>query len=132
MPLGSPRALTVGLEGVEGVEGRTEDRKLEAGDCGLEVKGEEQSEWAGEKAGPEETGGGGGGGGGGKSWAGPEGEERLLGLRKGGGGGGKEGELGESRLLALLKGGRVTLLKGLCEEVGERGEGRLEPEDPED
>lgn len=81
---------------------------------------------------PEETGGGGGGGGGGKSWAGPDGEGRLLELRKGGGGGGKEGELGDSTLLALLKGGMVTLLKGLCEVGGERGEDRLEPEEPED
>lgn len=35
-------------------------------------------------------------------------------------------------LLPLLKGGRTTLVKGFCEVGGERGEGRLEPEDPED
>lgn len=78
-----------------------------------------------------ETGGGGGGGGGGKSWAGPDGEDRLLELRNGGGGGGKEGELGDSKLLALVNGGMVTLLKGLCEEEGDKGEDRLDPEDPE-
>lgn len=44
LPLGRPRALTVGLLGEDGVEGSTEDRKLEAGDGGTEVKGEEVSE----------------------------------------------------------------------------------------
>lgn len=43
LPLGRPRALTVGLPGVEGVEGNTEDRKLEAGDGGTE-NGEDISE----------------------------------------------------------------------------------------
>lgn len=125
LPLGRPRALIVGLLGVEGVEGNTEDRKLEAGDGGTEENGEDMSEWAGDM----ETGGGGGGGGGGKSWAGPDGEDRLLELRKGGGGGGKEGELGDSTLPALVKGGSVTLLKGLCGVGGDKGEERLEPED---
>lgn len=125
LPLGRPRALIVGLLGVEGVEGNTEDRKLEAGDGGTEENGEDMSEWAGDM----ETGGGGGGGGGGKSWAGPDGEDRLLELRKGGGGGGKEGELGDSTLPALVKGGSVTLLKGLCEVGGDKGEETLEPED---
>lgn len=44
LPLGSPRALTVGLPGVDGVAGNTEDRKLEAGDGGTEEKGEDMSE----------------------------------------------------------------------------------------
>lgn len=79
-----------------------------------------------------ETGGGGGGGGGGKSRPGPDGEDRLLELRKGGGGGGKEGELGDSTLPALVKGGTVTLLKTLCEEGGDNGEDMLDPEDPEE
>lgn len=127
-PLGRPRALTVGLPGVEGVEGNTEDRKLEAGDGGTEENGEDISEWAGDM----DMGGGGGGGGGGKSWAGPDGEDRLLELRKGGGGGGKEGELGDSTLPALVKGGTVTLLKGLCEVGGDSGEDRLDPDEPED
>lgn len=128
LPLGRPRALTVGLPGEEGVEGNTEDRKLEAGDGGTEENGEDISERAGDK----ETGGGGGGGGGGKSWARPDGEDRLMELRKGGGGGGKEGELGDSTLPALVKAGMVTLLKGLCEVGGDRGEDRLDPEEPED
>lgn len=128
LPFGSPRALTVGLLGVEGVEGNNEDRKLEAGDGGMEENGEDISERAGDMA----AGGGGGGGGGGKSWPGPDGEDRLLGLRKGGGGGGKEGELGDSTLPVLVKGGKVTLLKGLCEVGGDRGEDRLDPEEPED
>lgn len=109
LPLGRPRLLTVGLLGVEGVEGNTEDRKLEAGDGGTEENGDDTSELAGDM----EAGGGGGGGGGGKSWAGPDGEDRLLWLRKGGGGGGKDGEVGDSTLPALVKGGRGTLLKGL-------------------
>lgn len=125
LPLGRPRALTVGEEGVAG---NTEDRKLEAGDGGTEENGEDMSEQAGD----EEMGGGGGGGGGGKSWAGPDGEDRLLGLRKGGGGGGKEGEFGDSTLLDLVKGGNVTLLKGLCEVGGDSGEERLDPDEPED
>lgn len=79
-----------------------------------------------------ETGRGGGGGGGGKSRAVPDGEDRLLGLRKGGGGGGKEGELGDSRLPVLVNGGKGTLLKGLCEAGGDRGEDRLDPEEPDD
>lgn len=128
LPLGRPRALTVGLPGEEGVAGNTEDRKLEAGDGGTEENGEDISEWAGDMG----QGRGGGGGGGGKSWAGPDGEDRLLEPRKGGGGGGKEGELGDSMLLALVKGGMVTLLKGLCEVGGDRGEDRLDPEEPED
>lgn len=128
LPLGRPRALTVGLPAEEGVEGNTEDRKLEAGDGGTEENGEDISE----RAGDEKTGGGGGGGGGGKSWAKPDGEDRLLELRKGGGGGGKEGELGDSTLPALVKAGMVTLLKGLCEVGGDRGEDRLDPEEPED
>lgn len=128
LPLGRPRALTVGLPGEEGVAGNTEDRKLEAGDGGTEEKGEDKSEWAGDMG----MGGGGGGGGGGKSWAGPDGEDRLLELKKGGGGGGKEGELGDSRLPALVKGGMVTLLKGLCGVGGDKGEDRLDPEEPED
>lgn len=98
--------MTVG-EG--GVEGNTEDRKLEAGDGGTGENGEDMSERAGE----EQSGGGGGGGGGGKSWPGPDREDELMGLRKGGGGGGKDGELGDSTLSALLKVGIVTLLKGL-------------------
>lgn len=106
LPFGRPRALTVGEAGVEG---NTEDRKLEAGDGGTGGNGEDMSEWAGD----EQAGGGGGGGGGGKSWAGPVGEDRLAGLRKGGGGGGKDGEPGDSTLPALLKAGMVTLLKGL-------------------
>lgn len=106
LPFGRPKALTVG-EG--GVEGNTEDRKLEAGDGGTGENGEDMSE----RAGDEQTGGGGGGGGGGKSWAGPDREDELMGLRKGGGGGGKDGELGDSTLPALLKVGIVTLLKGL-------------------
>lgn len=77
-----------------------------------------------------EMGGGGGGGGGGKSWLDEEG--MFPGLRKGGGGGGKDGEVGDSRLPALVKGGTVTLPKGLCEVVGDIGEDRLEPEEPED
>lgn len=56
----------------------------------------------------------------------------MLELRKGGGGGGKEGELGDSTLPALAKGGRVTLLKGLCEVGGDRGEDRLDPEELEE
>lgn len=128
LPLGRPRALTVGLPVEEGVEGNTEDKKLEAGDGGTEENGEDISEQAGDT----ETGRGGGGGGGGKSWAGPDGEDRLLELRKGGGGGGKEGELGDSTLLALVKGGIVTLLNGLCEVGGDSGEDRLDPEEPED
>lgn len=44
LPLGRPRALTVGLPGEEGVEGSTEDRKLEAGDGGTEENGEDISE----------------------------------------------------------------------------------------
>lgn len=44
LPLGRPRALTVGLPGVEGVEGKTEDRKLEAGDAGTDENGEDISE----------------------------------------------------------------------------------------
>lgn len=44
LPLGRPRALIVGLLGVEGVEGKTEDRKLEAGDGGTEENGEDMSE----------------------------------------------------------------------------------------
>lgn len=79
-----------------------------------------------------QTGGGGGGGGGGKSWPGPDGEDRLLELRKGGGGGGKEGELGDSILPAVFKGGMGTLVKGLCEVGGDKGEDRLDPEEPED
>lgn len=120
--------MSIGLPGEEGVEGSTEDRKLEAGDGGTEEKGEDISECAGDM----ETGRGGGGGGGGKSWAGPDGEDRLLGLKKGGGGGGKDGELGDSTLPVLVKGGMTTLLKGLCEEGGDRGEDRLEPDEPED
>lgn len=85
-----------------------------------------------ERAGEIDAGGGGGGGGGGKSWVEPDGEGRLLELRKGGGGGGKEGELGDSTLPALVKGGRVTLLKGLWEVGGDRGEDRLDPEEPEE
>ena len=130
LPLGRPRALalTIGLLGEEGVEGNTEDRKLEAGDGGTEENGEDISERAGDM----ETGGGGGGGGGGKSWPGPDGEDRLLELKKGGGGGGKEGELGDSTLPALVKGGTVTRVKDLCEVGGDRGEDRLDPEEPED
>lgn len=110
------------------MEGNTEDRKLEAGDGGTEENGEDMSERAGEV----EMGRGGGGGGGGKSWAGPDGEERLLELRKGGGGGGKEGEVGDSTLPLLVKGGMGTLLKGLCDVGGDSGEDRLDPEEPED
>lgn len=128
LPLGRPRALTVGLPGEEGVEGNTEDRKLEAGDGGMEENGEDISE----RAGDEDTGGGGGGGGGGKSWTVPDGEDRLLELRKGGGGGGKDGELGDSTLPALVSGGMLTLLNGLCGVGGDRGEDRLDPEEPED
>ena len=40
LPLGRPKALTVGLPGEEGVEGSTEDKKLEAGDGGMEENGE--------------------------------------------------------------------------------------------
>lgn len=36
LPLGRPRALRFGLPGEDGVEGSTEDRKLEAGDGGTE------------------------------------------------------------------------------------------------
>lgn len=126
LPLGRPRALTVGLEGEDGVEGNTEDRKLEAGDGGTEENGEDMSE----RAGDEEMGGGGGGGGGGKSWAGPDGEDRLV--RKGGGGGGKDGELGDSTLPALVNAGMLTLPKGLWEVGGDRGEDRLDPEEPDD
>lgn len=118
--------MTVGLEGEDGVEGNTEDRKLEAGDGGTEENGEDMSE----RAGDEEMGGGGGGGGGGKSWAGPDGEDRLA--RKGGGGGGKDGELGDSTLPALVKAGMLTLPKGLWEVGGDRGEDRLDPEEPDD
>lgn len=128
LPLGRPRALTVGLLGVEGVEGNTEDRKLEAGDGGTDENGEDISELAGDM----EASGGGGGGGGGKSWVGPDGEDKLLELRKGGGGGGKDGELGDSTLPALEKGGTVTLLKALCEVGGDKGEDKLDPEEPED
>lgn len=126
LPLGRPRALTVGLLGVEGVAGNTEDRKLEAGEGGTEENGEDISEWAGDMG----MGGGGGGGGGGKSWL--DGEGRLLVLRKGGGGGGKDGELGDSTLPGLVKGGAAVLPKGLCEVVGDRGEERLDPEEPDD
>lgn len=41
LPLGRPRALTVGEVGMEG---NTEDRKLEAGDGGIEEGGEDMSE----------------------------------------------------------------------------------------
>jgi len=44
LPLGRPSELTVGLPGVEGEEGNTEVRKLEAGDGGTEEKGEDISE----------------------------------------------------------------------------------------
>lgn len=108
------------------MEGNTEDRKVEAGDGGMEENGEDISEPG------DETGKGGGGGGRGKSWAGPDGEDRLLELRKGGGGGGKEGELGDSTLPALVKGGTMTLLKDLCGVVGDSGEGRLDSEEPDD
>lgn len=50
----------------------------------------------------------------------------MAGLRNGGGGGGNDGDPGDSTLGALVKGGRVTLLKGLCAEEGERGEDRAE------
>lgn len=43
-PLGSPRGFTIGLPGVGGVAGSTEERKLEAGDGGTEEKGEDISE----------------------------------------------------------------------------------------
>lgn len=128
LPLGRPSAFTGGLPAEEGVEGSTEDRKLDAGDGGTEEKGEDISE----RAGDEHIGGGGGGGGGGKSRAGPDGEDRLLELRKGGGGGGKEGELGDSTIPALVKGGTVTLPKGLCEVGGDSGEDMPDPEEPED
>lgn len=128
LPLGRPRLLTVGLPGVEGLEGSTEDRKLEAGDGGTEENGDDTSEPTGDM----ETGGGGGGGGGGKSWPEPEGEDRLLRLRKGGGGGGKDGEVGDSTLPAFVKGGRATRFKGLWEAGGDSGEDRLDPEEPEE
>lgn len=44
LPFGRPRALKIGLPGDEGVEGNTEDRKLEAGDGGTEENGEDISE----------------------------------------------------------------------------------------
>lgn len=98
LPLGSPMELT---DGLVGVAGRTDARKL-AGDCGVEVNGEDLSEYVG----LHETGGGGGGGGGGKSCAG---EDTLLPpalpLRNGGGGGGKDGELGDSTLPDLARPG---------------------------
>jgi len=56
----------------------------------------------------------------------------LLELRKGGGGGVKEGEVVDSTLPALVNGGKATLLKGLCGVGGERGEDRLDPDEPED
>lgn len=128
LPLGRPRAFTVGLAGDDG---STEDRKLEAGDGGTEENGEDVSE----RAGDSEAGGGGGGGGGGgsgKSWAEPGGEDKLLEAKKGGGGGGKEGEPGESRLPALGNCGTLTLPKGLWAAGGDIGEERLEPEEPDD
>lgn len=126
LPLGRPMALTVGLLGVEVVVGNTQDKKLEAGDGGMDENGEDISEWVGDI----ETGGGGRGGGGGRSLL--DGEGRLLVLRNGGGGGGKVGELGDSMLPALLKRGMVTLPKVLCEVVGDRGEERLDPEESDD
>lgn len=88
--------------GLAGDDGSTEDRKLEAGDGGTEENGEEVSEQAGDiEAGGGGGGSGGGGGGSGKSWAEPDGEDKLLEAKKGGGGGGKEGEPGESRLPLL-------------------------------
>lgn len=116
--------MTVGLLGEDGVEGNTEVRKLEAGDGGTEENGEDASEKTGDT-------GRGGGGGGGKSWAGPDGEGRLVELKKGGGGGGKDGEVGDSTLPALARGGVPTRPKGLCEVAGDSGEG-LDPEEPED
>lgn len=95
-PLGSPSALTGSPGGVAG----STDTKNPAGDWGLDVKGDEQSE----RTGLVVTGGGGGGGGGGKSCAGPQGEVTVLELRKGGGGGGKEGEAGDSKLPPLGNG----------------------------
>lgn len=125
-PLGSPRALT---GGVEGEVGRTDTRNP-AGDCGLDAKGDMVSEQVGL-----DVTGGGGGGGGGKSCAGPQGEETVLELRKGGGGGGNEGEPGDSKLPPLggaWKGGRETRPNGLCEAEGESGEAKLELEEVED
>lgn len=109
------------------MEGKTEDRKLEAGDGGIEGGGEDTSE----RTGDGQAGGGGGGGGGGKSWPGP-GREDRLGMRKGGGGGGNDGELGDSTLPALVKAGTVTLLKGLWGVGGDSGEDRLDPDEPDD
>lgn len=126
LPLGSPSAFIGGGGG--GVAGSTDTRNP-AGDWGVDVKGEELSE----RVGLDVTGGGGGGGG--KSCGKPEGEDRVLELRKGGGGGGKEGELGDSTLLPLdscgccWKGGRVTRLKGLWAVMGDSG---LELEEVED
>lgn len=127
LPLGSPNAFTGGGGGVAG----STDTRNPAGDCGVDVKGEEVSE----RVGLDVTGGGGGGGGGGKSCGKPAGEDRVLELRKGGGGGGKEGELGDSTLLPLdsdgccWKSGRETRLKGLWGVVGDSG---LELEEVED
>lgn len=127
LPLGSPNAFTGGGGGVAG----STDTRNPAGDCGVDVKGEEVSE----RVGLDVTGGGGGGGGGGKSCGKPAGEDRVLELRKGGGGGGKEGELGDSMLLPLdsdgccWKSGRETRLKGLWGVVGDSG---LELEEVED
>lgn len=126
LPLGSPSAFIGGGGG--GLAGST-DTRYPAGDWGVDVKGEELSE----RVGLDMTGGGGGGGG--KSCGKPEGEDRVLELRKGGGGGGKEGELGDSTLLPLdssgccWKGGRVTRLKGLWAVMGDSG---LEVEEVED
>lgn len=47
LPFGRPRAFTTGLlgvEGVEGVAGNTEERKLDAGDGGTEENGDDISE----------------------------------------------------------------------------------------
>lgn len=95
-PLGSPSALTGGAGGVAG----STDTRNPAGDCGLDVKGDELSE----RVGLVVMGGGGGGGGGGKSCGGPQGEVTMLELRKGGGGGGNEGEPGDSMLPPLGSG----------------------------
>lgn len=130
LPLGSPSAFTGGGGGETG----STETKNPAGDGGVDVKGEELSE----RVGLDVTGGGGGGGGGGKSFAEPEGEERLLELRNGGGGGGNEGELGDSTLLPLdssgccWKGGRVMRLNGFWTVVGDNGEVMLELEEVED
>lgn len=93
LPLGSPNAFIGGGGGVVG----STDAKNPAGECGVDVKGEEVSE----RVGLDVTGGGGGGGGKGNSCGKPAGDDRLLELRKGGGGGGNEGELGDSTLLDL-------------------------------